>query len=234
MSLSGSVEDLPLLEILQVVAFCQKTGHLTVEAPEGEAAVVFSEGRVVSGYVWDVPPLDSDAAPPSGEPARSSFAQRITSILAAARASARGRVRLQRGLDHAPTQLGGRDLSGETLDDGINPEGLMLDLARQLDEDRRESSAAIEASFAGAPPGSAVEAESLEELALEEAARRSAGESAPTGPSVLLVDDEPEVRRLVGERLLAAGFEVVEAADARRRPARGRPPGPGRAGPSCW
>ena len=31
MSLIGSVEDLPLLEILQVVAFCQKTGYLTVE-----------------------------------------------------------------------------------------------------------------------------------------------------------------------------------------------------------
>jgi hypothetical protein len=46
-SLSGSVEDLPLLEILQVVSFCQKTGHLTVRAPEGEAGVVFDSGRVV-------------------------------------------------------------------------------------------------------------------------------------------------------------------------------------------
>ena len=39
MSLSGSVEDLPLLEILQVVSFCQKTGHLTVRAPEGVRTV---------------------------------------------------------------------------------------------------------------------------------------------------------------------------------------------------
>ena len=50
MSLSGSVEDLPLLEILQVVSFCQKTGHLMVKADAGEAAVVFDSGRVVAGY----------------------------------------------------------------------------------------------------------------------------------------------------------------------------------------
>ena len=55
MSLSGSVEDLPLLEILQVVSFCQKTGHLTVRAAAGDAAVVFESGRVVAGYAWDVP-----------------------------------------------------------------------------------------------------------------------------------------------------------------------------------
>jgi hypothetical protein len=64
-SLSGSVEDLPLLEILQVVSFCQKTGHLTVRAPEGEAGVVFDSGRVVSGYAWDVPPLPP-LDPPQG------------------------------------------------------------------------------------------------------------------------------------------------------------------------
>ena len=57
MSLSGSVEDLPLLEILQVVAFTQKSGHLRVTTGEGEAAVVFSAGRVVAGYIWDAPPL---------------------------------------------------------------------------------------------------------------------------------------------------------------------------------
>ena len=53
--------------------------------------------------------------------------------------------------EEAPSRIGDRDLAGEMLEDGINPEGLMLDLARQLDEDRRESSAALEASLAVPP-----------------------------------------------------------------------------------
>ena len=57
-SLSGSVEDLPLLEILQVVSFCQKTGHLTVRAAGGRGRRSCST-RAASwpGYAWDVPPL---------------------------------------------------------------------------------------------------------------------------------------------------------------------------------
>jgi CheY-like chemotaxis protein len=213
-SLSGSVEDLPLLEILQVVAFCQKTGHLTVQAPEGDAAVVFRDGRVVSGYIWDVPPLDP-AAPPPGEARDETIRARITSTLERL-------VRLREGefgfsvLADAPGQLGGRDLSRETLEDGINPEGLMLDLARKLDEDRRESTAAIEASFSAPPPSETPPGEKappedqpLEELPLEEVPEEV------TAPTILLVDDEPDVRRLVGEQLRAEGYEVTEAEDAR-------------------
>jgi CheY-like chemotaxis protein len=127
-------------------------------------------------------------------------------------------VRLREGefgfsvLATAPNQLGGRDLTGETLEDGINPEGLMLDLARKLDEDRRESTAAIEASFTA--PEAATDEGPLEELALEEG-RGEPPEPTATGACVLLVDDEPDVRRLVGEQLRAAGLEVAEAEDAR-------------------
>ena len=211
MSLSGSVEDLPLLEILQVVAFCQKTGYLTVRAPEGDAAVVFREGRVVSGYIWDVPPLDPATAPP-GQGRQDAIRRRITSTLERL-------VRLREGefgfnvLGAAPDRIGGRDLAVETLEDGINPEGLMLDLARKLDEDRRESTAAIEASFSAPPsPETPDDAdEPLEELAFEEIAEKS----PEPEPVVLLVDDEPDVRRLVAEQLGAAGFTVKEATDAR-------------------
>ena len=134
MSLKGSVEDLPLLEILQVVAFCQKTGHLTVRAPEGNAGVIFREGRVVSGYIWDVPPAPP---PPDANEREKQIRARIASILERL-------VRLREGdfafnlTEQIPTRLGDRDLSAETLADGINPEEMMLDLARKLDEDRRE------------------------------------------------------------------------------------------------
>ncbi len=46
----------------------------------------------------------------------------------------------------------------------------------------------------------------LEELPPEEAP------APPRGPAVLLVDDEPDIRRVVGERLAAGGFAVVTAA----------------------
>lgn len=212
MSLSGSVEDLPLLEILQVVSFCQKTGHLTVRSPDGDAAVVFESGRVVAGYVWDMPPLGRDQ-PPEGPARELVVRQRIASILERL-------VRLREGefafnlASDVPTSLGGRDLSGERLPHGINPEEMMLDLARQLDEDRRDAAAAFEASFAApgdelSPAAPEEDDEALEELPLEEEPK---AEAAPAGPTVLLVDDEPDIRRVVGERLAGAGFDVHEAA----------------------
>jgi CheY-like chemotaxis protein len=197
-SLSGSVEDLPLLEILQVVAFTQKTGDLTVRTPAGDAAIVFDAGRVVSGYAWDVPPLPR-ARPPQGPERELVIRRRLASLLERL-------VRLREGefafnlTDSVPATLGGRDLEGETLPGGINPEELMLDLARQLDEDRRTASALLEASFA-APED--------DEIVLEELPPEEAAPPAPSGPAVVLLDDEPEIRRVVSARLAAGGFEVA-------------------------
>jgi CheY-like chemotaxis protein len=197
-SLSGSVEDLPLLEILQVVAFTQKTGDLTVHTPGGDAAILFDTGRVVSGYAWDVPDLPRDY-PPQGPGRELVIRQRLASLLERL-------VRLREGefafnlTDGVPTRLGGRDLEAETLPSGINPEELMLDLARQLDEDRRTASALLEASFAAPEDDGIV----LEELPPEENAK-----TVPSGPAVVLLDDEPDIRRVVGERLAAGGYEVA-------------------------
>jgi CheY-like chemotaxis protein len=198
-SLSGSVEDLPLLEILQVVSFCRKTGHLTVHTAAGEAAVVFDTGRVVSGYAWDVPGLPGDR-PPEGPARELVLRQRLTALLERL-------VRLREGdfafnlTEGVPVTLGGRDLRAQTLPCGINPEELMLDLARQLDEDRRAASALLEASFAAPEDEDIV----LEELPPEE----DAAAASPSGPTVVLLDDEPDVRRIVGERLAGAGFAVA-------------------------
>ena len=66
---------------------------------------------------------------------------------------------------------------------GINPEELMLDLAKKLDEDRRDAAAALEASFAAplAEDRLGLEDLLLEELALDEPPPRSAPQPAPGG-----------------------------------------------------
>jgi CheY-like chemotaxis protein len=83
---------------------------------------------------------------------------------------------------------------------------MMLDLARQLDEDRRDAAAAIEASLATTEADDVV----LEELPPEEPEASPGRPDAddPSALAVVLVDDEPEVGRVVGERLLSAGFAV--------------------------
>jgi CheY-like chemotaxis protein len=205
-SLSGSLQDLPLLEILQVVTYTGKTGYLTISAPAGEAGVVFHSGRIVSAYVWDVPTLRPGSASDAGH--EQLVRGRIVSILERL-------IRLQEGefafhlAAAVPQRLGGRDLTGETLQQGLNAEELMLDLARQLDESRRNAVAAIESSL-----GSADLDDVVNDL--------PPGEDLPgDGPAatVLLVDDEADVLRVIGERLRASGFEVIEASciDAARR-----------------
>ena len=143
MSLSGSIEDLPLLEILQVVSFCQKTGHLVVRAPEGDAGVVFRDGpsrrRLRLG-----PPAVRRAAGRATATRRCGPGSPLSSgrSCGCARASSRSTSprRCRRGSRAATS-------SGETLEYGINPEELMLDLARKLDEERRDCAAVLEASF---------------------------------------------------------------------------------------
>ncbi len=48
--LKGRLEDLPLLDILQIVAFSKKTGYLSVEGPLGRGAILFKNGLVLCAY----------------------------------------------------------------------------------------------------------------------------------------------------------------------------------------
>lgn len=242
MSLTGNLEDLPLLDIIQIVSFSKKTGSLSIRAEGGEAAIVFADGLVVCAFTWNEPPLDPAEVPPAAREARARA--RIGRALEQL-------IRLREGefsfalSESLPTRLGGRDLRPETLANGINPQELLLDLARGMDEDRRDSSAVLEASFASPDPSfeePGVEAElppepeveaaevevgpSAEELApvsfppseaaalLEMPSPMAIPEAAPEPEAarrLLLVDDEADVRAMLAERFVAAGWEVHEA-----------------------
>ena len=249
MSLTGNLEDLPLLDIIQIVSFSKKTGFLTIRADGGEAAIVFREGTVVSSFTWDSPLLDVRAAslPPAKRHAL--IRNRIEMALEQL-------IRLREGqfnfslAEETPRAIGGRDIAGETLELGINAQELLLDLARGIDEDRRDSSAALEASFAEppeeplpedeggdselaafvqdarpAPPLTEEELASGATVPLQPArahveppapAPQAPAPAAPAPQQVrtlLLVDDEEDVRQILAQRFVQAGYEVVEAHD---------------------
>ncbi len=276
MALQGNLEDLPLLDIIQIVSFSKKTGYLSIEMEGGAGAIVFLEGLVVSAFTATSPPADP----------------RLGSLPREAREkAARGRIgfaleqlaRLREGAfgfeltDEVPTAVGGRDIRLETLARGINPQEMLLDLAQGMDDDRAQSAAAVEASFAApeealvvaeepivpsealvsdlreegeeapaAPPSAEAEwaatpvprygtdtqplprivlpvpgalpavAPPLAAASPTPAAEAPVAE-APVGPAVarkiLLVDDEEDVRAILGRHFAAAGFEIVEAGD---------------------
>ena len=146
MSLTGNLEDLPLLDILQIVSFSKKTGYLSIRTGAGEGAIIFRDGFVTSSFTWDAAPLDPRARslPPD---------QRARMLRHRIEVALEQLIRLREGqfnfslTEEAPTRVGPRDIRDETLEDGINPQELLLNLARGMDEDRRESTAALESSF---------------------------------------------------------------------------------------
>src|SRR5712691_9589003 len=147
MSLTGNLEDLPLLDILQIVSFSKKTGCLSIRTVAGEGAIVFRDGFVTSSFTWATAPLDPRARTLPPDQRSRMLRHRIEGAL-------QQLIRLREGQfnfslsDEAPTRVGARDILDETMPDGINPQELLLDLARGMDEDRRDSTAALEASFA--------------------------------------------------------------------------------------
>jgi CheY-like chemotaxis protein len=254
-SLNGNLEDLPLLDILQIVSFSKKTGYLSIRTDGGEGAIVFQDGYVVAAFSAETPPFDPryrQLPPEARTPLLRQSIERGLEQL----------IRLREGqfsfslTDGPPRKVGPRDISEETLPQGINAQELLLDLARGMDEDRRDSTAALEASFAEVPDDQTVPPElaAEEEVTFEEVppeeeppplpvpapapAPASAAPPAPAPPpptparapeaptsvspvpsadeetkTILLVDDEDEVRRILAERFARGGYNVVEAED---------------------
>jgi len=224
LSLTGNLEDLPLIDIIQIVSFSKKTGYLTVVSEEREAAIIFSDGLVVSSFTWSSEPLDARAEGLDDD----ARAQRVRTRIEQALAEL---VRLREGqfsfslTASVPATIGARNITGETLSGGINPQELLLDLARDMDEGRRDSSQAIEASFAHSPASVSVDTTvaasasdpvtpppfpAPEPVAAPEPEQEPEPETVPR--RLLLVDDEPDVRHILSLRFAEGGFNVEEAA----------------------
>ncbi len=223
MSLNGNLEDLPLLDILQIVSFSKKTGFLAIQAEPGEGAIVFQEGFVVASFTWDSLPVDPRAASLPEAKRASLIRERIAMALEQL-------IRLREGqfsfslTDEIPGTIANRDIRGETLHAGINPQELLLDLARGIDEDRRDSSAALEASFA-----QPMEEELLPELAPEDSADDVVADfvkGAQVGPAP--EEDEPLFDRTMPLPALQEVAEAVEKPQPQPEPAAPPLPEPSR------
>jgi CheY-like chemotaxis protein len=160
LALQGNLEDLPLLDIIQIVSFSRKTGYLSIAMDGGEGAIVFLEGLVVSAFTASFPPADPRLGSLPQEARERAVRSRIGFALEEL-------ARLREGAfgfeltDDVPTTVGDRDIRIETLARGINPQELLLDLAQGLDDDRVQSAAAVEASFAAPEEDLVVAAEPI-------------------------------------------------------------------------
>ncbi|MGH9390706.1 MAG: response regulator, partial [Vicinamibacteria bacterium] len=102
-----------------------------------------------------------------------------------------------------PVQWGGLDASCFLMGDGVDPQEILLGLAREIDEARRDTARLLETSDAhdAVVPGAASSDEGPPgDVSLAEA-----------GLTVLVVDDEPLVVQIVSQELDDAGC-VVESA----------------------
>jgi len=231
-SLRGNLENVPLLDILQIVAFSRKTGSLIVQAAQGEAALVFENGLIVSSFVWDTPPLQ-DAGLPEAE--RSALIRERIEVALARLARLREAPFSFEVTAEPARVVGGHDLSRETLSRGLNPQELLLDLAKGIEEDRRDSLAALESAFvepapevlervaAQEPAGAAedlIVVDVEEELTPEAERFAWEGEATSAVPGeadrhriVLLLEDDADARRVLAGALVRGGCQVVEAGD---------------------
>ncbi|HYN01186.1 MAG TPA: DUF4388 domain-containing protein, partial [Vicinamibacteria bacterium] len=257
MALQGNLEDLPLLDIVQIVSFSKKTGYLSIEMDGGDGAIVFLDGLVVAAFTATSPPAD----PRLGSLPKDARAKAVRSRIGFALEQF---ARLREGsfgfelTDEVPAVVGRRDIRLETLTHGINPQEMLLDLAQGLDDDRAQSAAAVEASFAAPEEGALAEEPIVPGDALSSDLREADGTPpdppqwqttpverygtdtrplpkvelpappppapAPPAPGpavearlaepevarvILLVDDEEDVRAILGRHFAAAGFRIV-------------------------
>ena len=237
MGLKGELEDLPLIDMLQIIAFSKKSGYLRVAGPSGRGAVIVFEGRILFAFSWSTMERIRELA---HDPDKISIASNRKNIEAALRELAglrEGSFKFEL-TSEISDDLGGVRIKPFMIPGGIDPQELLLDLAVEIDNERREATTLVELAFQGDPPVDAEVGEALEhelgsqpnpivdtvqESTLTEKAHASVEtvEATPLATidaeveqsihTVVVVDDESPVTDVVGEELRAKGYQVFTA-----------------------
>jgi CheY-like chemotaxis protein len=220
MGLKGRLEDLPLLDMLQIIAFSRKSGYLRIAATKGRGAVVLREGRVLFSYSWStLAGLEELVRHP----------ERVTVALIREQieVSLRELGSLREGhfqfelADPTSEEFGGVRIQPFLLPDGLDAQELLLDLAVEIDNERREATSLLELAFQGdLPPEPAAAIERRVEPAPTPSpvAPPAPAPAAPAAApqmriSVVVVDDEAPVREVVSEELAKKGYRVFTASN---------------------
>jgi CheY-like chemotaxis protein len=195
--LKGQLEDLPLIDMLQIIAFSKKSGYLRVGGPAGRGAVVIENGRILFAFSWSTMERVREMA---RDPERIRPEEKRENIEAALREL----VGLREGsfqfelTDEVSDKLGGVEIKPFMIPEGIDPQELLLDLAVEIDNERREATSLLELAFQGDIPAD------LEELPDEREAEDELAVEPPGEPMV-----EPVAAELI---------EVVPAQEAPAEP----------------
>jgi len=148
MGFQGQLQEMSFVDILQLVAFSQKNGYLYIDSPLGRGSVVFRDGKVLCAYAWST--FDYVRRIAAGHYEEG---QKDTVIQEVVETSLREMARLQEGnfnfqvAHEIEPELEGVDISAFLRSPGINAQGLLLELTRELDEDRRDTTAMLESGF---------------------------------------------------------------------------------------
>lgn len=131
MSLSGELEDLPLVDIVQVVAQTHRTGRLSIEAGPGQdASIDFRDGLIVSARSWKTAPLASQTLPHTLEEREVIVRGRVKEALRLLLELKAGRFAF--GAEEPAANESRHRF--EELREGLNAQGAVLDLLRERDE----------------------------------------------------------------------------------------------------
>jgi hypothetical protein len=135
MPYSGRLETRPLLDVIQIVAYSQQSGVLSVKGPETRGLLIFDAGNVVCAYSPSALPLLVKAAKETDE--RNRLAFRRIQILTALRelfGLAAGDYRFVRKAEPIP-ELEGLDIRSFYASGPLDTGDLLLVLEKAMDED---------------------------------------------------------------------------------------------------
>ncbi len=150
MGLEGKLEDLPLIELLQIVAFAKKTGYLRVKGASGRGIIIVRDGRVLFGCSWRTLEKIRTLAKDHSRITEAGNRDNVETAL-------RDLVRLEEGsfrfelTDEITDTLGGVTISPFMVQGGMDPQELLLDLAVEKDNHERELTTLLELAFRDGP-----------------------------------------------------------------------------------
>jgi CheY-like chemotaxis protein len=224
MGLKGRLEDLPLLDMLQIIAFSRKSGFLRIAAAKGRGAVVLREGRVLFSYSWSTLASLEDLVRHPEKVTTELIREQIEVSLRELGSLREGHFQFELA-DPTSEEFGGVRIQPFLLPDGLDAQELLLDLAVEIDNERREATSLLELAFQGdLPRQPAAEVEPRDEFIPQPppapppaAPIRAELPGPPMVPrartAVVVVDDEAPVRDVVSEELAKTGYRVFTASN---------------------